>query len=171
VKRKLSKVFLIVLVLEHSSWWCYLFSLCTLERRLGGPGMPCHANGGHILDYRVNVSVGPQEDRMMTTGRHTVADIFCNCCQQLVGWKYVCTLTLLFAPSFERQYHVRGHFLRKDDNPIDWIYAGIGLRKEREIQGREIHSWAVSFSQSFELLKLRTCNAWNQIDYFMKEVE
>jgi hypothetical protein len=25
---------------------------------------------------------------MMTTGKHTVADIYCNCCQQLVGWKY-----------------------------------------------------------------------------------
>jgi len=25
---------------------------------------------------------------MMTSGRHTVADIYCNCCQQLVGWKY-----------------------------------------------------------------------------------
>jgi hypothetical protein len=50
VEKKLSKVFLIVLVLEHSSWCCYLFSLCTLERRLGGPGMPCHANGGHILE-------------------------------------------------------------------------------------------------------------------------
>uniref|UniRef100_A0A7I4AER1 Protein yippee-like n=1 Tax=Physcomitrium patens TaxID=3218 RepID=A0A7I4AER1_PHYPA len=37
---------------------------------------------------RVNVSVGPLEDRMMTTGKHAVADIFCNSCQQVVGWKY-----------------------------------------------------------------------------------
>uniref|UniRef100_A0A7I4AJD1 Protein yippee-like n=1 Tax=Physcomitrium patens TaxID=3218 RepID=A0A7I4AJD1_PHYPA len=36
----------------------------------------------------VNVSVGPLEDRMMTTGKHAVADIFCNSCQQVVGWKY-----------------------------------------------------------------------------------
>lgn len=42
-----------------------------------------------MVNYRVNVSVGPQEDRMMTTGKHTVADIYCNCCQQIVGWKYV----------------------------------------------------------------------------------
>jgi hypothetical protein len=33
--------------------------------------------------------IGHQEDRMMTTGKHTVADIFCNCCQRIVGWKYV----------------------------------------------------------------------------------
>lgn len=37
----------------------------------------------------VNVSLGPKEDRQMTTGRHTVSDIYCNCCQQIVGWKYV----------------------------------------------------------------------------------
>lgn len=46
-----------------------------------------------MLNYRVNVSVGPQEDRLMTTGRHTVADIYCNCCQQIVGWKYVSLLS------------------------------------------------------------------------------
>lgn len=38
---------------------------------------------------RVNVSAGPQEDRMMTTGLHTVSDIYCNSCLQIVGWKYV----------------------------------------------------------------------------------
>lgn len=25
----------------------------------------------------------------MTTGLHTVADIYCNRCSQVVGWKYV----------------------------------------------------------------------------------
>eukprot|EP01018_Ginkgo_biloba_P025900 Gb_25487 [translate_table: standard] len=25
---------------------------------------------------------------MMTTGMHTVGDIFCSCCGQIVGWKY-----------------------------------------------------------------------------------
>lgn len=24
----------------------------------------------------------------MTTGMHTVSDIYCNCCHQIVGWKY-----------------------------------------------------------------------------------
>lgn len=38
---------------------------------------------------RVNVSVGESEDRMMMTGLHTVADIFCVGCGSIVGWKYV----------------------------------------------------------------------------------
>ncbi|KAL2931897.1 hypothetical protein RDABS01_037307 [Bienertia sinuspersici] len=42
-----------------------------------------------ILFYRVNVTVGPEEDRLMMSGVHTVADIFCCGCGQLLGWKYM----------------------------------------------------------------------------------
>ncbi|CAA6655142.1 unnamed protein product [Spirodela intermedia] len=38
---------------------------------------------------RVNARVGRQEERLMTTGMHTVADIFCIGCGSLLGWKYV----------------------------------------------------------------------------------
>ncbi|CAM6106338.1 unnamed protein product [Calypogeia fissa] len=48
----------------------------------------CRHGKAYLFKTVVNVSVGPQEDRLMTTGLHTVADIFCNCCQQVVGWKY-----------------------------------------------------------------------------------
>jgi hypothetical protein len=37
---------------------------------------------------RVNVSLGPKEDRMLMTGLHTVADIFCTVCNTNLGWKY-----------------------------------------------------------------------------------
>ncbi|CAN6842246.1 unnamed protein product [Brassica oleracea] len=37
---------------------------------------------------KVNVSMGPLEERMMLSGMHTVAGIFCCCCRQNVGWKY-----------------------------------------------------------------------------------
>lgn len=39
--------------------------------------------------HSVNVTKGPPEDRQLTTGRHTVRDIFCLDCEQLVGWFYV----------------------------------------------------------------------------------
>lgn len=38
---------------------------------------------------RVNVTVGVKETRMMMTGMHTVADIFCVGCGSIVGWTYV----------------------------------------------------------------------------------
>ncbi|KAH9797088.1 protein yippee-like [Citrus sinensis] len=37
----------------------------------------------------VNIMLGPQEERLMLSGMHTVEDIFCCCCGQIVGWKYV----------------------------------------------------------------------------------
>ncbi|KAL1346262.1 hypothetical protein AAHE18_08G177100 [Arachis hypogaea] len=36
----------------------------------------------------VNFTMGVLEERMMLSGLHTVADIFCCCCGQIIGWKY-----------------------------------------------------------------------------------
>lgn len=36
----------------------------------------------------VNVCVGPLEDRLLITGLHTVADIYCSDCAEVLGWKY-----------------------------------------------------------------------------------
>jgi hypothetical protein len=36
----------------------------------------------------VNVYMGPIERRVLITGLHTVADIFCVGCHSVVGWKY-----------------------------------------------------------------------------------
>jgi hypothetical protein len=37
----------------------------------------------------VNFTCGELVERMMVSGMHTVADIFCCCCGQIIGWKYV----------------------------------------------------------------------------------
>eukprot|EP00245_Coleochaete_scutata_P008530 TRINITY_DN2620_c0_g3_i1.p1 TRINITY_DN2620_c0_g3~~TRINITY_DN2620_c0_g3_i1.p1 ORF type:complete len:112 (+),score=16.85 TRINITY_DN2620_c0_g3_i1:160-495(+) len=42
----------------------------------------------YLFNNVVNVSVGPKEDRLLITGLHTVADIYCSCCQEVLGWKY-----------------------------------------------------------------------------------
>jgi hypothetical protein len=39
--------------------------------------------------YSVNVNQGPLEDRALSTGLHTVCDIYCKNCLTVVGWKYV----------------------------------------------------------------------------------
>ena len=38
----------------------------------------------------VNVVEGEPNDRQMTTGNHTVRDIYCVKCATVLGWKYVC---------------------------------------------------------------------------------
>ncbi|EFP88595.1 hypothetical protein PGT21_036684 [Puccinia graminis f. sp. tritici] len=49
-------------------------------------------NGQHGRAYlftnAVNISLGEAEDRPMTTGLHTVRDIFCAKCGTTMGWKY-----------------------------------------------------------------------------------
>ena len=41
---------------------------------------------------RVNITLGPKEERLLMTGLHTVADIYCTCCSTVLGWKYVSSL-------------------------------------------------------------------------------
>ena len=38
---------------------------------------------------RVNVGCGPAEERLLLTGLHAVADIYCENCHTTLGWKYV----------------------------------------------------------------------------------
>lgn len=37
----------------------------------------------------VNVVCGAAEDRILMTGLHKVADIYCQHCKENLGWKYV----------------------------------------------------------------------------------
>ncbi|XP_043725282.1 protein yippee-like isoform X2 [Telopea speciosissima] len=48
----------------------------------------CRHGKAYLFRKVVNVSVGEKEDRMMITGMHTVADIFCVGCGSIVGWTY-----------------------------------------------------------------------------------
>ncbi|CAH9100001.1 unnamed protein product [Cuscuta europaea] len=48
----------------------------------------CRRGKAYLFNNVVNITVGPPEDRPMLSGMHTVADIFCCCCGQIVGWKY-----------------------------------------------------------------------------------
>nr|CAD1830289.1 unnamed protein product [Ananas comosus var. bracteatus] len=49
---------------KHFTWSCFLFS------------------------HAMNIVVGPKEDRQLMTGLHTVADIYCGDCREVLGWKY-----------------------------------------------------------------------------------
>ncbi|WCJ27077.1 Protein yippee-like [Euphorbia peplus] len=49
----------------------------------------CRKGRAYLFSNVVNTTVGTSEERMMLSGMHTVTDIFCCCCGQLLGWKYV----------------------------------------------------------------------------------
>ncbi|CAH1964785.1 unnamed protein product [Acanthoscelides obtectus] len=40
------------------------------------------------IKRQVNVGCGPAEERVLLTGLHAVADIYCECCKTTLGWKY-----------------------------------------------------------------------------------
>mmetsp|Transcript_14315 Transcript_14315/g.23157 ORF Transcript_14315/g.23157 Transcript_14315/m.23157 type:complete len:303 (+) Transcript_14315:56-964(+) len=42
----------------------------------------------YLFDHCVNVTIGPAEDRPLITGLHSVCDIFCKRCKNMVGWTY-----------------------------------------------------------------------------------
>ncbi|KAI5065393.1 hypothetical protein GOP47_0020088 [Adiantum capillus-veneris] len=48
----------------------------------------CRRGKAYLYNSVVNVIVGDYEERMMTTGMHVVADIYCVYCNQNVGWRY-----------------------------------------------------------------------------------
>lgn len=52
---------------------------------------PCPAALRFLRYQRINVGVGQLEERRLLTGVHTVADIYCNVCNNVLGWKYVST--------------------------------------------------------------------------------
>ena len=43
----------------------------------------------YLFGEVVNVNAGPTENRLLLTGLHVVADIYCNACDARLGWKYV----------------------------------------------------------------------------------
>ncbi|KAN0055845.1 hypothetical protein ACTA71_011732 [Dictyostelium dimigraforme] len=54
-----------------------------------------------------NITVGPSEDRTLTTGMHIVADIYCIDCGETLGWKYE------FAKEESQKYKVGKYILEK----------------------------------------------------------
>lgn len=66
---------------------------------------------------RVNVGCGPAEERVLLTGLHAVADIYCENCKTTLGWKYVSVLG-----RFDAQ-HSKLH-PRLEDDKLGGCYYG-----------------------------------------------
>ncbi|KAJ2837395.1 hypothetical protein J3B01_002160, partial [Coemansia erecta] len=43
----------------------------------------------YLTEAVVNERLGKDEDRLLMTGLHTVCDLYCRCCDTVLGWKYV----------------------------------------------------------------------------------
>ncbi|KAK2355254.1 hypothetical protein P8452_75415 [Trifolium repens] len=59
-----------------------------LSNDLISRGFYSHRGKAYLFNNVVNFTCGELVERMMVSGMHTVADIFCCCCGQIIGWKY-----------------------------------------------------------------------------------
>jgi hypothetical protein len=78
---------------------------------------------------RVNVEEGPSEDRHMTTGLHTVKDIFCSRCRSVLGWKYVYIISFFLLIDF---------LVKLLDSLISIVFSGISSFTLLIIAGKSI---------------------------------
>jgi hypothetical protein len=71
----------------------YRCSVCDIDLCLHDELVSKSFQGRHGRAYLysacVNVIRGESEDRVLTTGLHTVCDIYCIQCQTNVGWYYI----------------------------------------------------------------------------------
>ncbi|KAB2601247.1 protein yippee-like [Pyrus ussuriensis x Pyrus communis] len=59
------------------------------RKPLSAMNFNCGRRRAYLFSNVVNITLGPEEERLMLSGLHTVEDIFCCCCGQILGWKYV----------------------------------------------------------------------------------
>ncbi|XP_015081758.1 protein yippee-like At5g53940 isoform X1 [Solanum pennellii] len=75
---------------EGKTWNC---KFC--DAKLGHVGslvtkaLRCSSGRAYLFNEVVNITFGEAEERTLLSGTHTVMDIFCVRCGQIVGWKYV----------------------------------------------------------------------------------
>ena len=74
----------------------------------------------YLFSDVVNINSGPTENRLLLTGLHVVADIYCNACDTRLGWKYVEAFE-------ENQKYKEGNFILEKSM----------ILKEEEVRQRE----------------------------------
>ncbi|NXY48689.1 YPEL1 protein, partial [Ceuthmochares aereus] len=93
VKMTKSKTFQAYLPNCHRTYSCIhcRAHLANHDELISKASKKCYRAGNvtSVLFFsRVNVGCGPAEERVLLTGLHAVADIYCENCKTTLGWKY-----------------------------------------------------------------------------------
>lgn len=67
---------------------CFCSAHLALMNDLISKGFHSRSGQAYLFNAVSNCVLGRTQERMMTTGAHRVADLHCNCCNNLLGWKY-----------------------------------------------------------------------------------
>ncbi|XP_048321165.1 protein yippee-like At5g53940 [Ziziphus jujuba] len=103
---------------------CYRCKFCKTQLALANDlvSRAFHSRRGkaYLFNHAVNINVGALEERMMLSGQHTVADIFCCFCGQIVGWKYE-------AAHEKSQKYKEGKFILERGRIVDEVDFSTGF--------------------------------------------
>ncbi|KAL8171900.1 hypothetical protein V2J09_023704 [Rumex salicifolius] len=78
-----------VVELEGRAYRCkFCKTQLALAKDLASKGFHCRRGKAYLFDNAVNITVGASEEKSMLSGAHIIAEIFCCCCGQILGWKY-----------------------------------------------------------------------------------
>ncbi|KAK9279721.1 hypothetical protein L1049_013403 [Liquidambar formosana] len=60
----------------------------SLQDDIVSKGFQAGSGRAFLFSHAMNIVLGPKEDRQLITGIHTVADVYCSDCGEVLGWKY-----------------------------------------------------------------------------------
>ena len=129
-------------------------------------------HGTFVVYGRVNIGCGRAEERILLTGLHAVADIYCNSCKTTLGWKYVSPFTsinlvdiILLLLIYCRSMHLRQvKSTRKENSSSNWhtwskrmvgsslLYSCVSFKPQNSHQDHclqlSVHSFVLPWSAS-----------------------
>lgn len=80
----------------------------------------------NLFSLSVNVGCGPAEERVLLTGLHAVADIYCENCKTTLGWKYVSWLSFHYTQIMDYYFKLL-HFFSLHHNTSCFLFQGVAL--------------------------------------------
>ncbi|KAF3629294.1 Protein yippee-like [Capsicum annuum] len=66
-----------------------LWNMCFMRDMIVFAVLQARTGRAYLFTHAMNIVIGAKEDRQLMTGLHTVADVKCSDCGEVLGWKYV----------------------------------------------------------------------------------
>ncbi|ESR58034.1 protein yippee-like [Citrus sinensis] len=63
-------------------------NLVSCHEDIVSKGFQASSGRAFLFSHAANIVEGPKEDQHLLTGLHTVADVYCADCGELLGWTY-----------------------------------------------------------------------------------
>ena len=118
----------------------YVYAVSTHEQLVSKSFQGRHGRA-FLFTTATNVMLGPKEERILMTGLHSVADIYCTECSSRLGWKYL--------EAFESRHDAPASHIMMTPRRVTQIAAGAALTAKGE-DDKTALAWAVTMDDGRE---------------------